>query len=110
LKARAPFDRLEEDTAGRLSDSIAMFRVCALVDYANIASSPLATWPGTLVTAMGSCNMAGDSSYMGTDPSRLRFAASAARVISFATPLESLSSPSKQLAPTPLQRLEFWRE
>ena len=33
-----------------MNDSIAIFRGCALVDYANIASSPLATWPATLIT------------------------------------------------------------
>jgi hypothetical protein len=60
LKARAPFDRLEEDTAGRLNDSILNVlllimqtlrrrllqhgRVLLLQPWA------LATWPATLVT------------------------------------------------------------
>ena len=48
---------------------------------------------------------------MGTDPSRLRFAASAARVISLPRRCCCSVRPQRsQLAQTTLQRLEFWGE
>jgi hypothetical protein len=96
LKAQAPYDKLEEDTAGRLSNSIAIYRACALLDYANIASSPLATWPATLVTL---ARLPYVHDYLPALQNEMAAYHSAA-----------VAQLAINRTPTPADRWEFWRE